>query len=184
MSQWQPARPQEWHDQMAEMLIIDPTVTNEQLAIALELNVQSVALVRRSDMFKLHYRNRLAKFQDKNDERIRERLEGRITRVADSALENLELQLEQQRNLLLSGQVVKEMRDTRETAETVLSALGYSRKGAPPQPPAGQVNNNSVFIVDATLLASAREKMRALTNVIEGSSDTPALPAPQELSGS
>lgn len=176
---WTPKVERIWHDQMIEMLIAEPTLTNEQLSLGLDLHVQTVALVRRSDMFQLKYKQRLARLEEATNEHVRNRVEGRIARVADSALENLEIQLEQQRNLLLSGQIVKEMRDTRETAETVLSALGYSRKGAAPAQAPQQ--NNAVFVVDAALLKSAQEKMRALGNVTDVE-PLPSLPAPETLS--
>lgn len=179
---WEPQFDKEYHAQMIEMILLTPAITNKEIAEALQLCELTVSLVRRSDMFQLKFRQRMAELQANTDEVVKSRLEGKLARVADAALDNLGLAIENEQKLLEAG-ASPNTRETRETAEMVLAALGYSRKGAPPAGPAQVVNNT--YVVDASALANARKMMRSLGN---GPSDgqvgqqvLPALPSPAEL---
>lgn len=157
---WEPQNDKEWHDLMIELIIVQPSITNAELAEALDLNLITIGLVRKSDMFRVKWEMRKAQMQGVTDEVVKDRLQGKMARVADAALDNLQVNISNERKLLDTG-AMPSQRDTRETAEMVLSALGYSKKGAAPAS-AAQVNANAVFIVDKDLLASARQDMRSI----------------------
>lgn len=156
-----------WHDQMVELILLNPTITNAEIAETLGTTPIAVHFVRRSDMFQLLYRERLAKVQEITNEQLKGKLSGQMARLASVALDTLTEQVDAERELLLNSP----SRGTRETAEMALQALGYMN------PPRGQMgapavgNAENVFIVDAELLAQSREKMRSIGNA----RDEPAL---------
>jgi hypothetical protein len=60
MPTWTPQRLRDWHENLTELLIENPDLTYEQLAVAMQVHPQSIKLVVTSDLFQLALKERRA----------------------------------------------------------------------------------------------------------------------------
>lgn len=148
-----------WHENMSDFMISNPKAGNRELAAHFGMSEPWTSTITRSDVFQAYHALRLEKHRKMVSESVIEKTEG----LARLSLDVLEERIERERASLNYGAV-------KETAEMALKALGYGGRAAPG--PAVQVNLN---LVDRDTLASAREKMRAVTI---DHKDKEALPAP------
>jgi hypothetical protein len=145
MVSWTPQQLREWHEQLMDMLIANPTATYEQLGAALNVHKQSVMLVVNSDLFQAKLRDRREMRQASVDRSVLQRVED----LAKVSLENLEDKIKKQRHLLGLDEV-------RETAEMALRGLGYISNT--PRQAAPSVNIS--VVVGRDDLAAARSLMQ------------------------
>lgn len=174
MPQWDPKKLQDWHLRVIDLLIADPTLTNEQIAFELKNAVVpiTVSILRRTDMFKMALEARRQSISDAIDADTISSIQGKLGKLASKSLDTLVNQVERERLLDLANPT----KQTTETCEMALRGLGIIRGGAAGAP-AVSVSQTTVVQVDASTLNAAREKMRDV-HARQLSSDVPALPAP------
>lgn len=154
----EPVRNLLWHDLLVEQLLLRPAATNEELSESIGLDKQTIAIMRRTDMFQLKLERRKEEIFGASKERILEKLEGKLARLADKAVDTLTDQIDRERAKMHESV----QRGTLETTEMVLASMGFlGRRGAVPAGPPS-VNIAQAVIVDNTMLEAARQKMRAL----------------------
>lgn len=162
---------------MVDRLLLEPTLTNEQLALEFGMHEQTIAVVRRTDMFQAMLEDRRLHLEAKVDQTVLDKLQGKVARLADKAVDTLTEQLDRERSKLHDSV----QRGTLETTEMALKAIGLIRTGgAASAPPT--VHIDRAVIVDKSVLDEARAKMRALhaqsTSSGEGVGNPTLLPAP------
>lgn len=174
--QWEQKKLQDWHLRVMDILIADPTLTNEQIALELRSNVHpvTVGLLRRQDMFKLALEERQEEISRGVTQHTLDRINGKVQRLASESLDTLTAQVERERLLNLTTP----SRGTGETCEMALKALGFM-KG--PAAPSATVEVTNVVQVDARVLQQARDIMRDSHARPHDAGSTPALPAPLAL---
>lgn len=189
MSYWPgPKETKLWHDAMADILLLAPALTCEEIAeqlsfqIGRRFHVQTIEHVRRSDMFEAIMRRRRATLENRLDDDYAARMQGKIGKLAELSVDKLAEELERERNKMLDTV----QRSSLETCEMALKAVGLI-KSAGDAPAAVHTHQHNTVIVTGDVLASARAKMRSLNVEPGGSEDggevgnTPLLPAPAQL---
>lgn len=177
---WEPQKNQLWHEMMADLLILDPTLTNEQVAEQLGLHYMTVQGVRRTDMFKAMMERRRDRIAGRVEDNYMARLQGKVGALAEKAVDTLHEQIAAEQKKVLAGV----QQGTLETCEMALRSLGLiGSKGAGLAAP----TQHLTVVVNNDVLSSARGKMRTIhANARSGAdgeevSDTPLLSAPAQL---
>lgn len=178
---WEPQKDQLWHEMMADILILNPIATNEEVAEQLGLHEGTVRCVRVTDMFKALVERRRDRITGRVEENYMRRLQGKVGDLAEATVDTLTQQVKAEQAKMIAGV----QQGTLETCEMALRSLGLiGPKGggaAPAQAP------HLTVVVNNEVLSGAREKMRTLhANASRGVdseavSDTALLPAPAQL---
>lgn len=177
---WVPQKDQLWHEMMADLLVLDPTLTNEQIAEQLGLHPQTVRAVRAGDMFKALVERRRERIAGRVEDNYMARLQGKVGALAEVAVDTLTQQVKTEQAKMVAGV----QQGTLETCDMALRALGFISKGNGAAPPAP---HHLTVVVNNDVLSSAREKMRTIhANASSGAhseavSDPALLPAPVQL---
>lgn len=145
-----------WHEQIVDWMLSNPKGTLGQCAGFFAVTQPWLSTVINSDAFKDYMSRRRAEHQRLLSQNVVEKVEG----LAHLSLEVLHDRIEAERHQISLGLV-------RETADMALKACGYRANSGP------QVNVQ-IGLVDPTVLARAREKMRVINN--EEESEQPTLP--------
>lgn len=178
---WEPQKDQLWHEMLADLLILNPIATNEELAEQLSLHPQTVRAVRAGDMFKALVERRRDRISGRVEQNYMNRLQGKVGDLAEAAVDTLTSQVRAEQAKAIAGV----QQGTLETCDMALRALGFiGQKGgaAPAQQP------HLTVVVNNGVLSGAREKMRTLhANASRGAdseevSNPALLPAPAQLS--
>lgn len=144
-----------WHERLADWLIANPQSKLGDAALFFDCSRAWISIVKNSDAFKAYFAERSQLASDATLVDIK----ARMTAVAELGLEILQEKLE------TSGSVLP-MEEVRETTALALKGLGYtaSSRSAPPS-----VSTSVAVVVDAELLARAREhRSRLYGGVAEG----------------
>jgi hypothetical protein len=167
---------------MADLLILDPTLTNEQVADQLGLHYMTVQIVRRSDMFKAMMTRRRDRLEGRIEENYISRLQGKVVELAEVSIDTLKGQVERENAKLIAGV----QQGTMETCEMALRSLGLI--GPKGQGGIAPASPHLTVVVDNRVLASAQQRMRTIHanagSSVDGEevSNTNLLPAPAQLS--
>lgn len=181
---WSPQNSQLWHEMMADLLILDPTLTNLQIAEQLGLHEQTVAIVKRTDMFDAIVARRRLAITGKVEQTYLNKLQGKVQDLAEVSVDTLTEQVKAEQKKHLDSP----SRGTLESCEVALKALGFiGKSSAPAYQQPGMVINAGAVIIGSDVLASARSKMRAVHAQSIGGDDgeqvanTALLSAPAKL---
>lgn len=176
MAKWDPTKLQDWHLRVIDLLIADPTLTNEALAFELKNAVHpvTISVLRRTDMFQMALQARRDNISAAIDAETIAGIQGKLTKLAARSIDTLTGQIEREQLLALANPT----KQTTETCEMALRGLGII-KGNGGGVQAVSVQQTTVVQVDNSILTAAREKMRDVHARVQPSqSDLPALPAP------
>lgn len=141
-----------WHDKMVEYIVLNPAISQKELARLIGRSEGTVNLVVKSDMFQA----RLAQRRDALRERIDQTISQKLLKVADLGLEVVTEQLETKRGALPFAA-------TTEFVGNILERLGYGTKPSSPSTQV-QVNVGSAPVavpVSSEALAAARQALLA-----------------------
>lgn len=150
-----PRNNQIWHEMLADLLILNPTATNEELAAQIGLHMSTVRAVRASDMFQAIVERRRDRIEGRVEETYMDKIQGKLGQLAEVAVDTVTEQLQRERQKMLDH--VSE--GSLETCEMALRSLGLiNGRGGGGTPAPVQLS----VVVNNTVLESAREKMRTL----------------------
>jgi hypothetical protein len=175
MGQYNPKSISWWHEHLADWMIMNPDRDIRDAAMIFSCSVNYLYMLKNSDSFKEYWAFRRKQVSAAVEGKTVENLGGlheKISAVADMALDQLLEQLDKNGLAQRAGAPLLDHDDLRGTADMALKKLGY---GIPAQGAGGsspQLTQVNVSI-DASLLASAREKMKQLHGV------EPSPPAPE-----
>lgn len=182
MSQWQPQQLQPWHLRVLDLLVANPALTNEEIAIELQVHPVTVSYLRRSDMFKLALEERQLRLSAAVDNFALDRIRGKVMKLAERAVDTLVVQVDNEHTLAQASQQGVS-KGALEGCEMALRALGFIGQGAGAAPvQQTNISNSNVLVADATMLAEARQRMRErAVNASHEPRAIEALPAPAGL---
>lgn len=155
---WRPKFQRTWHDNIIDLLLTDPTLTQKEVAARLGRNATTINCVMASDMFKARYEARRLLM----NETLAQAITGKLTRLAIDAIEVTHEKLKLQRDKLPFEDLV-------DVTDKTLSRLGYGMKTA--ANPAVVINNNQQVVapISADELEAIRSRLRAeQAKVVEG----------------
>jgi hypothetical protein len=115
----QPARFRYWCDAIIELLLVEPTLTQNDIAIRLERHPATVGMIMNSDLFRARYEQR----RGAQNAALTEEINTRLSRVAAQALELTEEILTEERTAIPLPELVN-------VADKALARLGYGPKMA------------------------------------------------------
>jgi hypothetical protein len=136
-------------DAIIELLLVEPTLTQEDIAIRLERHTATVGMIMNSDLFRARYEQR----RGAQNAALTEEINTRLSRVAAQALELTEEILAEERTAIPLPQLV-------DVADKTLARLGYGPKMAA-NPAVVMINNQTTVVAPVTLeqLQVARQKL-------------------------
>lgn len=150
----QVTRINDWHQALADFILMYPQATGKQIAAHFDVSAQWVSIVRNSDSFKELMRQR----RETHRELVSASVINKVEALADQAVDELARQIEAKE---LPVEHVKDI------AAMSLKAMGFGGDRA-----AAPVQNNITIVADRAALAEAREKLIAQRNatvpVLEG----------------
>lgn len=155
---WRPRYQKVWHDTIIDILLVEPTLTQKEVAARIGRSVVAVSYVMGSDLFKARYEARRLLI----NETLAQAITGKLTRLAVDAIEITHEKLKLQRDKLPFEDLV-------DVTDKTLSRLGYGMKTA--ANPAVVINNNQQVVapISADELEAIRARLRAeQAKTIEG----------------
>lgn len=140
-----------WYSAIADEMIANPHLTLEGIANVLRKHPHTIRAIARTDSFRAYLETRKKEYQSRHDFA----LVTKVTQVAEASLDVLLEHLEKKRTTIPVSDVMF-------IANSSLDRLGYSPQKQ--QSAAVQVNVNAPQnpAVDVTLLAEARQALRAV----------------------
>jgi len=137
------------HDAIMDFLIANPTMKKSEVAMHLGVSAPWLSVIIHSDVFQ-------AKLREKSEETFN----AVVIPLRDQLLGVARVGVEKLGEALENASAISDKDFIADTTDSILKNLGYSpRSAAPTTQSATQVN---VTVVDSTVLAEAREKMRAI----------------------
>jgi hypothetical protein len=136
-------------DAIIDLLLVDPALTKNDIAIRLELHPATVAMLMNSDLFRARYEQR----RGAQRAALTQEINARLSRVALQALELTEEILAQERTAIPLPQLV-------DVADKTLARLGYGPKMAA-NPAVVIINDKTSVVAPVTpeQLQAARQKL-------------------------
>lgn len=177
--QWQPQQLQPWHHRVLDMLVADPTLTNEAIAIELQVHPVTVSYLRRSDLFQLSLEERQTRLSAAVDNFALDRIRGKVVKLAETAVDTLTTQVENEHAVARVSQAGVS-KGVLEGCESALRALGFIGQGggAPSAVQQLNISNSQVLVADSRMLAAARQRMQERADASHEPVARTALPAP------
>lgn len=152
---WQPTKMMFWYDHIIDDMLAHPDASDgKDIAARLGRSPVTINLVIRSDLFKARYQQRRQAF----NEDLNNRIQGKLLKVADAALDHTLTALETKRDAVPLPILT-------DIADKALTRLGY---GVKPAGPSVQVNVQQnggpqvVAPVSADALRAARQNLQTL----------------------
>lgn len=145
---WTPARFRYWYDSIIDLLLVEPTLSQKEIAARVGRHAVTVGLIMNSDLFRARYEQR----RGEQNAQLTQALNTRLARTAIASLEHIEATLQKKRDTIPLPELV-------DVADKALTRLGYGPKNhaAPVQV---NVNNQQVVApVTAEQLAESRAKL-------------------------
>jgi hypothetical protein len=142
---WRPTNAILWYDGIIDDLLSHPGTTLKDCAARLGRHPNTISLITCSDMFRARYAQRRADF----NQRLHDRLTGKLTQVAEAALDHTITVLDKKRESIPLPLL-------HEIAKGSLDRLGYAPQGT--SPPAMVINN---VVGAATVSAAGLERARS-----------------------
>jgi hypothetical protein len=136
-------------DAIIDLLLVQPSVTQKDIAIRLERPLATIGIIMNSDLFRARYEQR----RRAQNAAVTEEINTRLSRVAFLALELTEEILTEERTAIPLPQLV-------DVADKTLARLGYGPKmGA--NPAVVMINNQTSVVAPVTpeQLQAARQKL-------------------------
>jgi len=139
-----------WHDHIIDLLLVEPGITQKDIAARLGKHFTTISIIMNNDLFKLRYEQRRGEQSSRLTAAINHKLSG----VALSALDIVQETLDKKRSAL----PFEELTDVMDSA---LERLGYGLKTA--SGPTVVVNTNAQVVapISSEDLAVARAKVVA-----------------------
>src|SRR5262245_23265865 len=136
-------------DAIIDFLLVDPTLTQNDIAIRLERHPATVAMLMNSDLFRARYEQR----RGAQSAALTQEINRRLSRLAIQALELTEEVLTEQRTAVPLPALV-------DVADKALARLGYGPKMAA-NPAVVMINDQTAVVVPVTReeLQAARQKL-------------------------
>lgn len=147
---WHPQKFRYWYDNIIDLLLVDPSLSQKDIAHRLGRHAASIGLIMNSDLFRARYEQRRGAHSDQ----LKEKINGKLTDVAITALGLVKEQLDLKRTTI----PLPELADV---ADQALSRLGYGAKDATSAPGSLTVN------VGHTISTISREDLEASRKKIE-----------------
>lgn len=148
---WRPMYSRPWHDRLIDYLLTNPGQTTKDIALALGKHPVTVSMVMGSDLFKARYEQRRKAFEVD----LRDRLTGKIAKVAEKALDLTLERMENKRTAIPLPELV-------DLQDKTLAMLGFGAKGTGPAQVNVQVNNGATIVapVSREALEESRNRLR------------------------
>jgi hypothetical protein len=136
-------------DAIIDLLLVEPSLTQKDIAIRLERHPATVGMIMNSDLFRARYEQR----RGAQNAALTEEINTRLSRVAAQALELTEEILAEERTAIPLPQLV-------DVADKTLARLGYGPKMAV-SPAVVMINNQTSVVAPVTpeRLQGARQKL-------------------------
>ena len=142
-----------WYSAIADKMIANPHATLKEIAASLDKTPTTISYIINSDAYKAYLEVRKAEWRERHDFALLDK----TARVAEASLDILLETLEKKRSNIPVESVMR-------VVESSLDRLGYAPKSTNGPAVSVHVQQNAVVAppVDATLLAEARQAMRAV----------------------
>lgn len=144
---YQPRGYQPWYDHIIDQLLVDPRLTQKEIARRVGRSMGYISTIMNSDLFRARYEFR----RNQKTDQLNTLLNSKLTQVAITSLDLVQEQLEKKRDKLPFEEVADVM-------DTALQRLGYGVKASGP---AVVVNNQTAVVapISSEDLAAARAKI-------------------------
>lgn len=181
--QWQPQQLQPWHLRVLDLLVANPALTNEEIAVELQVHPVTVSYLRRSDMFQMAFEERQLRLSAAVDNFALDRIRGKVVKLAEKAVDVVTDQLDSEHKRAQAGDATGVSKGALEGCEMALRALGFIGSGGGAAPAAQQLNisNSNVLVADSKMLANARQRMQERADASHDFPARAALSAPAGL---
>lgn len=159
-SAWVPKKFRYWYDGIIDLLLVDPTLSQKDIAAKMGRHAVTIGMVMNCDMFRARYEQR----RGSQSKALQEKINDRISGVAIKALELVEAKLDTRGSTASLPELV-------DVADTALNRLGYGTKAAPVAASQLTVNvGGATATITREDLEASRKKIIEAQNVQHASS--------------
>ncbi len=159
-----------WHHRLIDWLVANPEMSGRECAMQFGVSAVWISIVKHSPIFRAEFERRREMISKSVTADIAER----ATALAELSLDVLTERIKRNGHSMPLGEV-------RDVTQMALKMLGYPARQVRGGSPAPVTPN--LEVVDAKVLAAAREKMRKLSRMLEAMEHEPASALPTSRGG-